>query len=398
MNLQQIKELDKKHFMGVFGERFSVLFEDAKGVSLFDKEGKEYIDFLAGIAVNCLGYGDEGYAQVIAKQASSIMHISNYFYNETQAKLAELLCSLTGMQKIFLANSGAEANEGAIKLARKHFFKKGENRKKIITLSQSFHGRTLATLAATGQEKFHVPFYPLIESFEYVEANNVDALIKAVDENTCAVMMEVIQGEGGVTPLTQEFVEMINTTCRKNGALIIVDEIQTGMGRTGKFLASQHYNLKPDIITLAKALGNGVPCGCILAAESVCDAFDPGDHGSTFGGNHIACAAAYYTVNKVINDGLIERCGELGEYFKNKLLEIKNKYPFVLDVRGAGLMLGMELDEKVSAKAIQKELLSRGFVICSAGRNTMRFLPPYIIETKHIDMLTQEIDKIFSEL
>ena len=396
MELNEIKKIDSEHYLPVFGERFNQIFTHGDGVYLYDTDGKKYIDFLAGIAVNCLGYNDEGLVDAISTQAKKLIHISNYFYNETQSLLIKLLCEKTGLDRVFLANSGAEANEGAIKLAKNYFFKKGEDRFKFITLKGSFHGRTLATLTATGQEKFHEPYKPLIKEFAYISPNDIDELKNAISNKTCALILECVQGEGGVIPLDCEYVKEAEKLCKEYGVLLIVDEIQTGMGRTGTFLASEQYGIFPDIVTLAKSFAGGIPAGAILTTEEVGAEMDAGSHGSTFGGNHIACAAAYYTVKTVFEKGLINRCAKMGDFFMSRLNELVKEFDFVLNARGMGLMLGLALDEKVQAKDIQRELLNRGFVVCSAGQNTLRFLPPYIIEEKHIDALIDELKKIFA--
>lgn len=399
MELNEIQKIDAECFLPVFGQRFDQVFTHGDGVYLYDTNGKKYTDFLAGIAVNCLGYNDEGLVDTISSQAKKLIHISNYFYNETQSKLVKLLCEKTGFSRVFLANSGAEANEGAIKLAKNYFFKKGEDRFTFITLKGSFHGRTLATLAATGQEKFHEPYKPLLKEFVYVSPNDIDELKNAISNKTCALILECVQGEGGVIPLDREYVKKAAELCSQNGALLIVDEIQTGMGRTGTFLASEQFSIKPDIVTLAKAFAGGIPAGAILTTEEVGTKMDAGSHGSTFGGNHIACAAAYYTVKTIFEKGLINNCAKLGDYFMGRLNELISEFSFVLNTRGIGLMLGLALDEKVvTAKNIQKDLLNRGFIVCSAGQNTLRFLPPYIIEEKHIDALIEELKKIFASI
>ncbi|MEZ4357873.1 MAG: acetylornithine/succinylornithine family transaminase [Eubacteriales bacterium] len=397
MDLQEIKKIDAEHFLPVFGERFDQIFTHGEGVYLYDTDGKKYTDFLAGIAVNCLGYNDKGLVDTISTQAKKLIHISNYFYNETQSLLTKLLCEKTGLDRVFLSNSGAEANEGAIKIAKNYFFKKGEDRIQFIALNGSFHGRTLATLAATGQQKFHEPYTPLIKEFIYVSPNEIKELKSAISNKTCALILECVQGEGGIIPLDSEYVKKAEELCRENDALLIVDEIQTGMGRTGTFLASQQYKIKPDIVTIAKAFAGGIPAGALLATEEVGSKMDPGSHGSTFGGNHIACAAAYYVVKTIFEKDLIKRNAKLGAYFLNRLNELTKEFGFVLTARGLGLMLGLVLDEKViTAKSVQKELLNRGFIVCSAGQNTVRFLPPYIIEEKHIDALIEELKNIFA--
>lgn len=392
--LEYITALDEKNFMQVFGKRLPVCFTKAQDVYLYNEDGKKYTDFLSGIAVCCLGYSDEGYKSALKECIDSLMHTSNYFYIEPQAKLAEILCKATKMDSVFFSNSGAEAVEGAIKLARKYHYNKGENRKQIITLKGSFHGRTMATLAATGQEKFHEAFKPLTETFTYVEPNNFDKLESAVSEKTAAVMIEPIIGEGGLLPVTPAYFQAARDLCSKFGALLIVDEIQTGCGRTGEFLASPALGAEPDVVILAKALGNGFPIGALLAKGEAADALKPGDHGSTFGGNHLACTAAYYVVDKLETTDILEHVDYIGEYFKKKLLELKKTYSCIKDVRGRGLMLGIDLEETTSAKDVLKKLLDLGFVTATAGKNVLRFLPPYTIQKKNIDELIDALGNV----
>jgi len=325
-----------------------------------------------------------------------VIHLSNYFYNDKQALLAKLLCETTGYGKAFFTNSGTESTEGALKLARKFFHDAGENRNEVITLAGSFHGRSLAALSATGQEKFHTPYRPLMESFAYVPANDTEALTKAVSGKTCAVLMEPIQGEGGIIELTPEFAQSARALCDKTGALLIFDEVQTGMGRTGKFLASEFLGVKADIVTMAKALGNGIPIGAILATDEVAAAFKPGDHGSTFAGNFLACAAGVYVMQAIGGKNLMASNAALGEYLKAQLNDLRDTFPFVRDVRGKGLLLGLELDESVPAKEMQKKLLYEGCLVCTAERNTLRFLPPYIIQKSDMDLLVEKLLKLFN--
>jgi len=398
MDLQEVMKLDEQFYMGVFGKRFDVLFTHGQGVHLYDSKGKKYTDFLAGIAVNCLGYADPGFSAALTAQIEKVIHLSNYFYNENQALLAKLLCETAGYDKVFFTNSGTESNEGAMKLARKYFYDSGENRNEFITIKGSFHGRSLATLTATGQEKFHEPYYPLPEAFTYVPANDIDALKEAVSGSTCAVFMEPILGEGGIIEITPAFAEAARKLCDQTGALLIFDEVQTGMGRTGKFLASSYLNIKADIVTLAKALGNGVPIGAILATDKVASAFKPGDHGSTFAGNFLACAAGLYVMNAILKKNMMESNATLGEYLKARLNDLKDTFPFVKEVRGKGLLLGLELHENVPAKSMQKKLLHAGCLVCTAGSNTLRFLPPYIIEKTHMDFLMEKLEKLFYAL
>lgn len=398
MNTQEIIALDKKYYMNVFGERLPVIFEYGRQSTLYDKEGKAYTDFVAGIAVNVLGYGHPALVEAITSQAQKLLHCSNLFYIEAQAQAAKLLVENSCGDRVFFANSGAEANEGAIKLARKYFYDKGMNKYEIITATNSFHGRTLATLAATGQKKYQKPFIPMPKGFKSVPYNDLEALKKAITPKTCAIMLELIQGEGGVIEATYEYVKGVEQLCNEMGILLILDEVQTGMGRTGKLFAYQHFGIQPDIITLAKGLGGGVPIGAIIAKESVASAFDPGSHGSTFGGNPLACAAAIAVITTLLNEGLIDRCAQLGEHFKQRLMYLKDKYPFIKDVRGKGLMLGMELESSVPGKEIVNAALKQGYIINCAGHNTLRFLPPLVITKAEIDGLIDALDGIFQQV
>jgi acetylornithine aminotransferase/acetylornithine/N-succinyldiaminopimelate aminotransferase len=393
MKLEEIMKLDKKYYSPVF-KRQEICFVRGEDVFLFDTDGKRYTDFLSGIAVCCLGYSDEGYKRALKDAIDSLMHTSNVFYIEAQAKLAELLCSATGYDNVFFSNSGAEAVEGAIKLTRKYHHALGSARTEIVTMKNSFHGRTLATLAATGQLKFHEAYKPLVKSFVYTEPNDIAALDKTVTENTAAVMIEPVIGEGGIIPITPEYYRAVRAACDRTGALMIADEIQTGMGRTGAFLASPSLGAKPDIAVLAKSLGAGVPIGAFLACGKAANAFEPGDHGSTFGGNHLVCAAAYYVTDKLVNTNMLSHIAEVGAYFIDRLDALKQSCAVIKDVRGKGLMLGIELDEELSAKDLQQKLLEAGFVSATAGNNTLRFLPPYVIQRKHVDSLMDTLKNI----
>lgn len=398
MELSKITKLDEKYYCPVFGRRLPVCFVRGEDVYLFDGEGRKYTDFLSGIAVNCLGYSDEGFKKALCGAVYNLMHTSNYFYNENQAKLAKLLCESAGFDNVFLANSGAEAMEGALKLARKHHYNSGKPRAHYVTMRQSFHGRTLATLAATGQEKFHIPFKPMPWEFDYVTPNDISALYAAVCDRTAAVVIEPILGEGGVIEITPEYYRAVRRVCDKNGALMIADEIQTGMGRTGELLASPALGALPDVVVLAKSLGGGVPTGAFLARGEAAKAFAQGDHGSTFGGNHLACAAALYVTDKLVNTDILARVKDTGAYFKQILCDLKQSFCAIADVRGRGLMLGIEFHETANAKDIQKKLLSEGFVTATAGKNTLRFLPPYTIEKAHIDALAVTLETVLGRI
>ncbi len=396
MDIKQISMLDQQHYCPVFGKRLPVSFVRGEDVYLFDSAGKRYIDFLSGIAVNCLGYSDEGYKQALKHTVDTLMHTSNYFYIEAQARLAKLLCEATGFDNVFLGNSGAEAVEGALKLARKHHFAQGLPRNQVVTMQGSFHGRTLATLAATGQDKFHEAYRPLLDGFSYVPVNDIAALEAAVSDKTAAVLIEPILGEGGILPVTSEYFAAVRNLCNKHGALMITDEIQTGMGRTGALLASPALGGLPDVVVLAKSLGNGFPVGAFLARGEASKALTPGDHGSTFGGNYLACAAAYYVTDKLVNTSLLAHVTHMGAYFAGRLNAMKDACPAVVDVRGRGLMLGIELIDAISAKDIQAMLLEAGFITATAGRNVLRFLPPYVIQASHIDALIDQLKKLLA--
>ena len=396
MKVEDIAKLDEKYYCPVFGKRLPISFVKGEDVYLIDNEGKRYTDFYSGIAVNCLGYSDEGLKKALCNTVNSLMHTANYYYIETQAKLAQKLCEATGYDNVFLGNSGAEAIEGALKLARKYHFAAGKPRAEFVTMQGSFHGRTFATLAATGQSKFHEAFEPLMESFTHVPPGDIAALEAAVSDNTAAVLIEPIMGEGGIIPMTGEYFQAVRNVCDKHGALMIADEIQTGMGRTGELLASPALGAVPDIVVLAKSLGAGVPIGAFLARGKAAKAFAPGDHGSTFGGNYLACAAAYYVTCKLLDTDILDHVKTMGAYFKGKLTTLKEACPAILEVRGNGLMLGLDLDASVSAAEIKKKLLDHGFATATAGTNVLRFLPPYVIQKSHIDSLTDTLKNLLA--
>lgn len=391
MDYKEIKELDEKYYFNTFGSRLPVAFEWGEGSTLYDSQGQKYMDFVAGIAVNTLGYNHPALKEAIAKQAEKLLHCSNLFYIESQAQLAKTLVENSCGDKVFLCNSGAEANEGAIKLARKYFYSKNLYKYEIITTLNSFHGRTMATLAATGQEKYQKPFEPLPTGFVHVPFNDIEAVEKAVSYKTCAVMVEPIQGEGGVIPATAQYMKALRKLCDDKGILLIFDEVQTGIGRTGKLFGYEHYDVEPDIFTLAKGLGGGVPIGAVVAKDFVASAMEPGDHGSTFGGNPLACSAALAVLSSVLREGFLENVKAVGEYFTSKLLELKEKFPFIREVRGKGLMLGMELENTISGKKVVLDMLHKGFIINCTGNNTLRFVPPLIIEKEDIDALVENL-------
>ena len=397
MKLNEIVELDKKYYMNTFGNRTPVCFDHGKGINLWDSDGKKYYDFLAGIAVSALGHSHPKLVNAIKEQAEKLIHCSNLYYIENQAKLAKILVDNSCADKVFFANSGAEANEGAIKLARIFFKKKGMPEKfEIITLEKSFHGRTLATIAATGQDKYQKPYSPLTPSFLKVPINDLEALEKAINGSTCAVMIEPIQGESGVNLTTMEYMHGVRKLCDEKGILLIFDEVQCGLGRTGKLFAYEHFGIEPDIFTLAKALGGGFPIGALCAKEHVASAFEPGDHGSTFGGNPLACAAGLAVMEVMINDKLVKNSEEMGSYFLDKLSGFTEKYDFVKEIRGKGLMIGIQLTIDKAAE-IKNKCFDKGYLIGSVGNNILRLLPPLIVTKEDIDGLVNVLDNIFRE-
>ncbi len=367
--------------MNTYG-RLDIVMEKGSGRVAADENGREYIDFGSGIGTNSLGYCDEEWVEAVCAQAKSIQHTSNYYYTKVQADFAAGLCSASGYKKIFFGNSGAEANECAIKIARKYSFDKyGKDSKRynIITLTNSFHGRTITTLSATGQEVFHNYFFPFTEGFINAETNNIDDLRAKIDDTVCAVMFEFVQGEGGVIPLDKEFVSEIFRICAEKDILTVADEIQTGVGRTGRFLASEHYGVKPDITTLAKGLAGGIPIGVCLAGEKCADVLTKGTHGSTFGGNPIACAGGRVVLSRAADSGFLAEVREKGDYFRSELMKI----PGVEGVDGLGLMIGIRLKTK-SAADICKAAAEAGLLLLTA-KNKLRLLPPLNITKEEID-------------
>lgn len=398
MELNEIIELDKKYFINTFGDRTPVCFEYGKGINLWSTEGKKYTDMFAGIAVSALGHSHSNLVNAIKDQAEKFIHCSNLYYIESQAKLAKLLVENTCADKVFFSNSGAEANEGAIKLARIYFKKKGMPEKyEIITLEKSFHGRTLATIAATGQDKYQKPYSPLTPSFLKVPANDIEALKAAINENTCAVMMEPIQGEGGINLISKDYMKAVRQICDEKGIFLILDEVQSGIGRTGKLLAYEHFDIEPDIFTLAKALGGGFPIGAMCAKDHVAKAFEPGDHGSTFGGNPLACSVGLAVMETILKDNLVENSEKVGEYFIAKLNSLKDKYSFISEVRGKGLMIGIQITTD-NSKEIVTRCFEEGYLIGSVGAGVIRVLPPLILTTKDVDNFIEVFDKVLNKL
>jgi acetylornithine/N-succinyldiaminopimelate aminotransferase len=396
MDSQTMMMLSEKYVANTY-TRYPILLARGKGTRVWDLEGEEYLDFVSGLAVCNLGHCHPRVVKAIQTQAEKLIHISNFYYIEPQIQLASLLCKNSFADKVFFCNSGAEANEGAFKLARKYAKEKmGKDRYEIITMERSFHGRTLATLTATGQEKFHKGYEPLMPGFKYVPFNDIGAVRNGINSKTCAVMLEPIQGEGGVNCPSEGYLKALREICDEKGLLLIFDEVQVGMGRTGKLFAYEHDGVEPDMLTLAKSLAGGVPIGALLIKKEIADSFAPGDHASTFGGNPLATAAGVAALTTILEEGMLENCEKMGNDFLSQLEEIKKKFPFVKEVRGKGLILGMEL--KIDGSSIVKEMLRKKILInCTMG-NVLRFLPPLIVTKEEIDRVTKTLEQVFSEI
>ena len=391
MTFEEIRNDEQQYMMHAYG-RFQTALVSGKGAVAKDVDGKEYVDFTSGIGVNCLGYCDDGWVKAVSEQVATLQHISNLYYSPLQTEVSKKLCALTGFDKVFLCNSGAEANECAIKIARKYSFDKyGKGRQKIITLVNSFHGWTVTTLAATGQDVFHNFFFPFTEGFEYAEANNIDSVKKCIDNEVCAVFIELIQGEGGVMPLDKEFVNEIEKICKEKDILLMIDEVQTGISRTGAFYCYQNYGIQPDVITSAKGLAGGLPMGACLCVEKLADVLGAGTHGTTFGGNPIACAGAKEVLSRVATEDFLKEVNAKGEYIRKKLQTMAN----VSEVRGMGMMIGI-VTEKDNAKEIAKKCVENGLLILTA-KNLLRLLPPLNITYEEIDRGLNILKKVMEE-
>ena len=377
MTFEDIKKLDDEYVMHTYG-RYQLAIESGKSATCYAPDGKAYIDFTSGIGVNSMGFADEGWVAAVTAQLHKFQHISNLYYTEPCVQVAKLLCEKSGMKKVFFGNSGAEANEGVIKAARKYSFQKyGEGRSKIVALENSFHGRTMAALSATGQSAYHNFFFPFVDGFVFATANDIDDTLSKLTDDVCAVMMEMVQGEGGVLPLEKEYVQAVYKACQEKDILFIVDEVQTGIGRTGSFYSYQQFEIMPDLVSSAKGLGGGLPIGAVLFGKKTEEVLVPGDHGSTFGGNPVVCAGAVEILNRM-DDAFLAEVAKKGEYIKNALLNMKH----VTDVAGMGMMLGIELDTDV--KPIVNTLMENGLLVLTA-KHKMRLLPPLNITQEELD-------------
>ena len=377
MDFQTAKQYDDEYIIHSYG-RFPVLLTKGKGATVQDDTGKTYIDFTSGIGVNALGFCDDNWVQAVSTQLQSLQHTSNLYYTEPCIQAAKLLCEKSGMKKVFFGNSGAEANEGVIKAARKYsFLKYGASRNKIIALQNSFHGRTMAALSATGQDDYHNFFFPFVDGFVFAKANDFADILSKMTDDVCAVMLETVQGEGGVVPLDKEYVQAVAKACKEKDILLIVDEVQTGMGRTGSLFSYQQFGIQPDLVSCAKGLGGGLPIGAVLFGEKTETVFVPGDHGSTFGGNPVVCAGAVHILN-TMDEAFLQDVQKKGAYLKEKI----EKMPHVENVAGLGMMLGIQLD--VEAKPVINALLEAGLLVLSA-KTKIRLLPPLTITQEELD-------------
>lgn len=393
MTYQELKNGEQQYVMNTYG-RFPVALDHGEGATLWDVEGKKYIDLTSGIGVNSLGYNNPKIVDALTEQAHKLTHVSNLYLTAPMVETAKTLVTATGMGKVFFANSGAEANEGAIKLARKYSYDKyGEGRSKIITLVNSFHGRTVTTLKATGQARFHDFFFPFTEGFDYAEANNMESVKEKADKGVCAVMIELIQGEGGVLPLEPDFVKAVEALCRERDLLLIIDEVQTGIGRTGALFCFQNYGVTPDVVTMAKGLGGGVPVGAVLANKSCCDVLTPGTHATTFGGTPLVCAAANAVLSVVNDRKFLTAVREKGEYLRDRILGLGS--PDIEGVRGMGLMLAVLVAPEKRADLVNA-LLEKGVLVLTAGQNAIRLLPPLTISYAEMDAAVEMMEEVFA--
>ena len=400
MKLDAIRAAEAKLLLPTY-ERNPVLFERGEGVYLFDANGERYLDLLSGIGVNALGYGHPAIEEAIARQSRVLIHTSNLYFHQGQAELALRLTEKTGMDRVFFANTGTEAVEAALKLARAHaglLRSEGKNiGTKFLALEQSFHGRTYGSVSATYKAKYREPFGPVVPGVEFVQFNDIDDLRAKFSNDVCAILVESIQGEGGIRPLTAEFFAAVRELTNSTGALLIVDEIQAGLGRTGKWCGYQHYGISPDITTLAKPLAGGIPLGAVLCTEEVSRAIHPGMHGTTFGGGPLACGVAIAVIDTIDKENILQHIIEVGDYFQQQLRSLARKHDVIVDVRGKGLMLAAELDSAELAKHTVQQMLNRKILINCTSDTVLRFLPPFILAKDHVDHAITALDEVFTQ-
>lgn len=393
MKTEEIIALTQRYIMNTYG-RLPVALAQGKGSYVWDMEGKRYLDFFSGLAVNNLGHGHPRVLHAIARQARQLLHVSNLFYTENQVRLAEMLVQNSFGDKVFFCNSGAEANEGAVKLARKYAKKKfGPDRYEIVTMKNSFHGRTLAMITATGQEKYQKGFEPLVPGFKYADFGNIESLKSVVSDKTCAILLEVIQGEGGVRLASPDYFREVRDLCHDRGVLLILDEVQVGIGRTGRLFSYEHYGIEPDIMTLAKALASGLPIGAMVARDFVAESFVPGDHASTFGGNPFVTAVALATLETILREDLVKEAESKGLYLEKQLKKLEKEFPIIREIRGKGLMIGVDVDG--DAKSLVLRGLEKGVLMNAVQEKTLRILPPLTVRKKEIDEFVKILKEIF---
>jgi len=391
----EIKEMANKYLINNYGERMIALVR-GEGAYVWDADGKKYLDFVAGIATNNVGHCHPNVVKAITEQAKTLIHVSNLYYIEPQVKLAKRLVELSFADKCFFCNSGAEANEAAIKVTRKYSKENvGEGKFEIITMHKSFHGRTMTTITATGQPKYHKGFEPLSPGFIYAEFNDLKDVKAKITDNTCAIMVEPIQVEGGINIPSDDYLTGLRNLCNEKNLLLIFDEVQTAMGRTGKFFGYETFGVEPDIITMAKALGGGVPIGCMATKSHIAESLTPGSHASTFGGNPLVCSAALASINTIVDDKLAENAQRMGKYLMQKLLSLKEKFSMIKDVRGRGLVIGVELG--IEGKELVNQAIKSGLILNCIGTNVIRFVPPLIINESHVDEAMAIFEKVLSE-
>jgi acetylornithine aminotransferase/acetylornithine/N-succinyldiaminopimelate aminotransferase len=399
VNLEQVKKLESTLLLSTY-DRYPVLLHKGRGVHVYDHKGRRYLDMLSGIGVNALGYAHPAITKTIAKQAKLLVHTSNLFYNEYQARLAASLTKISGMDRAFFTNSGTEAWEGALKLARAYARENNSNgaqpKWRILALENAFHGRTFGALATTHKEKYRTPFDPGLPGVSFVKFNDIADLERNFDDSVCAIGFEFLQGEGGIRPVSRAFAEAARRLADKHNALLIADEIQSGLGRTGRWFGYQHYGIQPDLVTLAKPLAGGLPLGALLVSEKVSQCIHPGMHGTTFGGGPLVCAVALQVVNTLQKDKMLTHVQKVGNYLRAQLEGLQKEYPAITEIRGLGLMMGVQLQSADLAKAVHKQMLDRGIILNRTDENVIRFLPPFIIKKKHVDTVVRELGAILA--
>ena len=401
MNAGQAKQKEAQLLLPTY-DRVPLVLEHGKDVYVYDVDGRKYLDFVSGIGVNALGYGDKAVLKTIAKQSSRLIHCSNLYFHEFTAELAERLTRISGLDRVFLSNSGTEAWEGALKIARAYAKKTAkldaEPKWRVLAMSNSFHGRTFGSLSTTGQAKYRDAFAPVVPGIEFVTFNDVEDLKQKFNDSVCAIALEVVQGEGGIQPVSREFLETARALTAGSGALLLIDEIQSGLGRTGEWFAYQHYGIKPDVVTVAKPIAGGLPLGAIITTSEAAGALTAGMHGSTFGGGPLVCAVACTVIDQIEERKLLNSNRDLGKYFVKKLEGLQKKHSCIMQVRGLGLMVAAEVNSADLAKATVPAMQERGVIINRTHETALRFLPPYTIKKKHIDEVVKALDATLSQL